>query len=118
MINDDKNYDMITDKNYEMKEYLCIILKIPYKYNINKLDCKQHLLFHSISLLEEKFNYKLHIIAETSDIIEKIKNIAILYIDDNYIDNEKTLYIHHNTSSYRFRRFLFGLVRGHRHKSI
>jgi hypothetical protein len=88
----DINYKMDKETNYEMKEYLCIILKIPYKYNISKFDPKIHLLFHSISQLGGKFNYKLHIIAETSDINEKIKNISILYINDNYIDIEKTLY--------------------------
>jgi hypothetical protein len=92
MISNDMITDMISNKNYEMKEYLCIILKIPYKYNINKLDCKQHLLFHSISLLEEKFNYKLHIIADTTDIIENVLNIALIYINEKFIDSQKTLY--------------------------
>jgi|688.fasta_scaffold224849_2 hypothetical protein len=85
---------MISDnnKNYEMKEYICIILRIPYKYSINIMDHKQHLLFHSISLLEQKFNYKLHIIAETTDVIDKILNIALIYINEKFIDNQKTIY--------------------------
>ena len=73
-----------------MDDKLCIILKIPYNFYVYNNDPRHHLLFLTIGQLIKK--YILHIMGDTRESIEKMKNIASIYMNESQIHIDKTLY--------------------------